>query len=82
MIKATDITRKVDELGRVVLPIEVRKLFGINEKDGLDIFIDEEAGQIILKKSTKLCLKCQSSDNIKEIKPGYYLCESCINELK
>ncbi len=47
-MKATGIVRKVDELGRVVLPIELRRNLNINEKDSLEIFVDDET--IILKK--------------------------------
>lgn len=47
-MKSTGIVRKVDELGRVVLPIELRRNFQINEKDSLEIFVDDE--KIILKK--------------------------------
>ena len=47
-MKSTGIVRKVDELGRVVLPIELRRNFGINEKDALEIFVDDD--KIILKK--------------------------------
>lgn len=47
-MKATGIVRKVDELGRVVLPIELRRNLNINEKDPLEIFVDDET--IILKK--------------------------------
>lgn len=47
-MKSTGIVRKVDELGRVVLPIELRKTLGIKEKDPIEIFVDED--KIILKK--------------------------------
>lgn len=47
-MKSTGIVRKVDELGRVVLPIELRRNLDINEKDALEIFVDDE--RIILKK--------------------------------
>lgn len=47
-MKATGIVRKVDELGRVVLPIELRRTLGIEEKDALEIFVEGES--IILKK--------------------------------
>lgn len=52
MVKSTGIVRKVDELGRVVLPIETRKALGIAEKDELEILMDVENGQIILQKAT------------------------------
>lgn len=47
-MKSTGIVRKVDELGRIVLPIELRRLLNINEKDALEIFTDSD--KIILKK--------------------------------
>lgn len=47
-MKSTGVVRKVDELGRVVLPIELRRIFDINEKDALEIFVDDD--KIILKK--------------------------------
>ena len=47
-MKSTGIVRKVDDLGRVVLPIELRRTLGIDVKDALEIFIDED--QIILQK--------------------------------
>ncbi|MBY6054422.1 MAG: AbrB/MazE/SpoVT family DNA-binding domain-containing protein [Bacillota bacterium] len=47
-MKSTGIVRKVDELGRVVIPIELRRTLGIAEKDALEIYVDDE--RIILKK--------------------------------
>jgi AbrB family transcriptional regulator, transcriptional pleiotropic regulator of transition state genes len=48
LMKSTGIVRKVDELGRVVIPIELRRTLGIEEKDALEIYVDDE--KIILKK--------------------------------
>jgi len=48
VVKSTGIVRKVDELGRVVIPIELRRTLGIAEKDALEIFVDDD--KIILKK--------------------------------
>jgi transcriptional pleiotropic regulator of transition state genes len=48
MLKSTGVVRKVDELGRIVIPIELRRTMGIEEKDALEIYVDEE--KIILKK--------------------------------
>ena len=81
MISATGIIRRVDELGRVVLPIETRRMFGIEERDSLEILVDEENRQIILQKTAPVCLKCRRSEGLKEIKPGVYPCESCIADL-
>ncbi|MCT4542757.1 MAG: AbrB/MazE/SpoVT family DNA-binding domain-containing protein [Vallitalea sp.] len=47
-MKSTGIVRKLDELGRITLPIEIRRNFDIKEKDALEIYVDNE--QIILKK--------------------------------
>ncbi|GEK31042.1 transition state regulatory protein AbrB [Kurthia zopfii] len=47
-MKSTGIVRKVDELGRVVIPIELRRTLGIAEKDALEIYVDDD--KIILKK--------------------------------
>lgn len=47
-MKSTGIVRKVDELGRVVIPIELRRTLGIEQKDSLEIYVDED--KIILKK--------------------------------
>ncbi|WP_203226023.1 AbrB/MazE/SpoVT family DNA-binding domain-containing protein [Bacillus kwashiorkori] len=47
-MKSTGIVRKVDELGRVVIPIELRRTLGIEEKDALEIYVDDD--KIILKK--------------------------------
>lgn len=82
MVKSTSIVRKVDELGRVVLPIETRKALGIEAKDGLEILMDVENGQIILQKTARMCIKCRSPENLNEIKPDYYLCTDCVEELK
>ena len=82
MIKSTGIIRKVDKLGRVVIPLETRNLFGIEEQNGIELLVDEENGYIILQKASPVCIKCHSAKNLKEIKPGFYLCHTCIEELR
>ena len=47
-MKSTGIVRKVDELGRIVIPMELRRTLNIGEKDALEIYVDEE--KIVLKK--------------------------------
>ncbi len=61
-MKSTGIVRKVDELGRIVLPIELRRTLGIEEKDRIEIFVDGES--IILRKYQPACIFC---DNAKDI---------------
>lgn len=62
MIKSTGIIRKVDELGRIVLPMELRNKLKIAEKDPLEIFVD--GSSIILKKYNPNCIFCGSSKNL------------------
>ena len=82
MLKETGIVRKVDELGRVVLPIEVRRMLGVEEKDSLAILTDLEQGQIVLKKVSHNCFKCNATENLKMVKQGTYLCSKCIEQLQ
>ena len=62
-MKSTGIVRKVDELGRVVIPIELRRTLGIAEKDSLEIYVDDD--QIILKKF-KPQMTCQVTGEVSE----------------
>lgn len=77
-MKSTGIVRKVDELGRVVIPIELRRTLGIDVKDSLEIYVDNE--RIILKKYEPACLFCGNADNVKHYK-GRIVCEECIKEM-
>ena len=74
MMKSTGIVRKVDELGRIVLPIELRRTLGIDEKDALEIYVDQE--KIILKKYEPACVFCgNASDN--QLFHGKNVCREC-----
>ena len=70
-MKATGIIRRVDELGRVVIPIELRNKFGIAEKDPIEIYVD--GSSIILKKYEETCVFCGSTRNVVEYK-GKLIC--------
>lgn len=78
-MKSAGIVRKVDELGRVVIPKETRKMLSINEKDALEIFIDEN--KIFLKKYSPGCTFCDNVKNLTLFK-GKHICEDCSNDLK
>jgi len=65
-MKSTGIVRKVDELGRIVLPIELRKVLHIDVRDALEIFVDE--GKIILKKYEPSDIFTGSMDDLVEYK--------------
>lgn len=77
-MKSTGIVRKVDELGRVVIPIELRRTLNISVKDALEIYVD--ADKIILKKYEPACIFCGNADNIINYK-GKNICRDCIEEI-
>ncbi len=78
-MKATGITRKIDELGRIVLPIELRRGLDISEKDALEIYVEDE--KIILKKYKQACAFCGSEENIVGFK-SKFICTDCVGQLK
>ncbi|USG65834.1 AbrB/MazE/SpoVT family DNA-binding domain-containing protein [Brevibacillus ruminantium] len=78
-MKATGVVRKVDELGRIVLPKELRDIFNINIKDPLEIYVDGE--QIILKKYEPACVFCGSAGMTTYFK-GKLVCSNCTSEAK
>lgn len=73
-MKSTGIVRKVDELGRVVIPIELRRTLGIDEKDALEIYVDEE--KIVLKKYEPACIFCGNATDIQRYH-GKMVCRQC-----
>ena len=78
-MKSTGIVRKVDELGRIVLPIEMRRTLDIAEKDALEIYV--EGDSVILRKYQASCVFCDSVKDIISFK-GRNVCTDCINKLK
>jgi AbrB family transcriptional regulator, transcriptional pleiotropic regulator of transition state genes len=77
-MKSTGVVRKIDELGRIVLPSELRRVFGIREGEELEISVDGE--RVILQKRSDLCLFCGAEGPSLEYR-GRRLCESCSREL-
>ena len=77
-MKATGIVRKVDELGRIVLPIELRRTLEIEERDPLEIYVEED--RIVLKKYRPSCIFCGSADTTVNFK-GKPICKKCSREL-
>ena len=76
-MKSTGIVRKVDELGRIVLPIEMRRTLDIAEKDSLEIYV--EGTSVILKKYKPSCIFCDSNKDVGEFK-GKNVCARCGRE--
>jgi transcriptional pleiotropic regulator of transition state genes len=79
-MKATGIVRKIDELGRVVIPMELRKTLDIKDGDPLEIFVDGE--RVVLKKYAPGCISCGSLDNLKRLPDGKLICAKCLREAK
>jgi transcriptional pleiotropic regulator of transition state genes len=69
----------MDSLGRIVLPIELRRTLDIAQKDSLEIYV--EGNQIILKKYEPTCIFCENSRDIVSFK-GKNVCPACLKELK
>lgn len=78
-MKSSGIVRKIDGLGRIVLPIETRRMLDIEPRDGVEIFLDKD--MVILKKYQPSCIFCGDADNI-----TYYrdkrICRNCLADLK
>ena len=77
-MKSTGIVRKVDELGRIVLPIELRRTMGIDVKDSLEIYVDGDS--IILRKYEPSCIFFGNAQDIVNFK-GKNVCSACAREL-
>ena len=79
VMKSTGIVRRIDELGRIVLPIEIRKNLSLASRDAVEIFVNEDT--IVLKKYEPACIFCGSLDNASLFK-GRIICDKCLAELK
>lgn len=77
-MKSTGIVRKVDELGRVVLPIELRRTLNIDIKDPMEIFV--EGDLVILKKYEPACVFCGEAKEVQNYR-GKNVCHKCVAEL-
>lgn len=78
-MKSTGIIRRVDELGRIVIPIELRNKLKIAEKDPIEIYVD--GSSIVLKKLEETCVFCGSTKNVTKYKDKL-ICDKCIKNIK
>lgn len=78
-MKSTGIVRKIDELGRIVLPIELRRTLDIDIKDSLEIYVENNS--IILKKYEPTCIFCGSSNELTSFHEKN-ICADCIKKIK
>lgn len=78
-MKATGIVRRIDELGRVVLPIELRRTMNLEVRDPVEIFM--EGDSIVLRKYEASCLFCGGSHQLTTFR-GKQICNDCLRQLK
>ena len=77
-MKSTGIIRKVDDLGRIVLPIELRRTLDIAERDELEIFMEDD--RIVLKKYEPACVFCSSEQGLITYR-GKNVCQECARKI-
>ncbi len=73
-MKATGIVRKIDHLGRIVLPIELRRVLELDKDSSLEIYVENDT--VILRKYEPTCIFCNSAENVKQYK-GRNICMDC-----
>lgn len=78
-MKSTGIVRRIDDLGRIVLPIELRRTLDIGERETMEIFV--EGTTVVLKKYRPTCIFCDSARDIVIFK-GKNICPKCLQELR
>ena len=78
-MKSTGIVRRIDNLGRVVLPIELRRQFDIEKEDPVEIFVDDN--YIMLKKYQPACIFCNDAKDVVNFR-GKNICQKCLAEMK
>lgn len=78
-MKATGIVRKLDVLGRIVIPMELRKTFDLQINDPIEIFID--GSDIVLRKYQPSCIFCGEASGVISVY-GKNVCKSCLEEIK
>jgi len=80
IMKPTGITKRIDPLGRLLIPKPERKALNISEEDTLELFIGDE-GELIIKKYELKCIFCGSNDDIKEFE-SKKICKCCIDKIR
>jgi transcriptional pleiotropic regulator of transition state genes len=78
-MKSTGVIRKVDPLGRVVIPMELRRNLDIKENDPMEIYVDGET--IMIKKHKVGCFRCGEMNGVREVE-GLKICPKCIEFFK
>ena len=77
-MKSTGLSRPIDSLGRIVLPIEIRRTLDLSVRDTVEIYIEED--KVILKKYSPTCVFCGNSENVTQYR-GKLICQECLDDL-
>jgi transcriptional pleiotropic regulator of transition state genes len=79
-VKVTGIVRRLDTLGRIVIPVELRRRLDLADRDSLEVLVGDD-GEIVLRKYAPFCIFCgKSKDSV--VYHGRFICRSCAKELK
>ncbi len=78
-MKATGFVKKIDELGRIVIPKDIRKTLEVDHNDYLQFFLDGDS--IVMKRFGEFCALCNSTDDLTKFNDKF-ICESCLRELR
>lgn len=78
-MKATGIVRKIDEMGRIVLPSELRRTLNLGEREPMEIFV--EGTSIVLRRYSPTCLFCDNAKDVSYFK-GRPICSRCLKQIK
>ena len=78
-MKSTGVVRRVDELGRIVIPVEIRNKLNIQEKDEIEIIL--EGRRVILEKYQQDCIICGEVKNLKKC-GNKFICKKCISKIE
>lgn len=79
-MKATGIVRRIDDLGRIVIPKEIRRTLGIENGDALEVFVN--GSQIVFQKYEPGCNVCGIADEIEQVINGTRICKSCVKLIR
>ncbi len=77
-MKATGFVKKIDQLGRIVIPKDIRRVLGVSNLDSLQFFLDGDT--VVLKKFGEECEFCGGGDNLTELN-GKFICAACKEKL-
>jgi len=78
-MKSTGIVRRIDEMGRIVLPSELRRTLNLGEREPMEIFV--EGSSIVLRRYSPTCLFCDGSKDVLQFK-GRPVCARCLRQMK